>query len=146
MKSVTVINAEKKEEEGENTVSEPSKSNLKPELTDEQIDTYLIKRDKETARRKQDYEWKVTELMDMINKHERKLGLHPVGRDRAFRRYWIFATLPGLFVEDDDSTIGPCLSCPTPCYSNVNLEDLKFVEENFEKVGNHIFKNIIFCD
>lgn len=26
----------------------------------------------------------------------------PLGKDRYFRRYWVFKSLPGVFVEDDD--------------------------------------------
>ena len=33
-------------------------------------------------------------------------GLHCLGRDRAFRRFWVFDAVPGLFVEHDDSEVG----------------------------------------
>lgn len=33
----------------------------------------------------------------------------PLGTDRAFRRYWLFASMPGLFVEDDEPNPGTCL-------------------------------------
>jgi len=33
----------------------------------------------------------------------------PLGTDRAFRRYWLFACMPGLFVEDDEPNPGTCL-------------------------------------
>ncbi len=29
------------------------------------------------------------------------------------RRYWVLETVPGLFVEHDDDTVGPCLERPT---------------------------------
>jgi bromodomain adjacent to zinc finger domain protein 1A len=112
----------------------PVEAKPKPQLTDEQIEANLLKRDKETARRKQQFEWKSAELTDVINKHERKLGLQPIGRDRAYRRYWIFTSVPGLFVEHYDEYVGTC-STPTP-YIKVDLEDINFVKENFEKVGN----------
>ena len=115
---------------------EPSgEAKPKPLLTDEQIEAHLLKRDKETARRKQQYEWKAVELNEIINKHERKLGVHPIGRDRAYRRYWIFNSVPGIFVEHDDDTVGTCLPSPTPYMSEVNLEDMSFIKENFEKVN-----------
>lgn len=44
-------------------------------------------------------------------------GIHPIGRDRAYRRYWLFQSLPGLFVEQDDSYVGRCLPNPTPLES-----------------------------
>lgn len=33
----------------------------------------------------------------------------PLGTDRAFRKYWMFASLPGLFIEDDEPNPGTCL-------------------------------------
>lgn len=38
----------------------------------------------------------------------------PLGLDRAFRRYWVFNSLPGLFVEDWEPHPGPCRPTPTP--------------------------------
>lgn len=36
-----------------------------------------------------------------------------LGRDRAYRRFWILESLPGLYVEHDDDTVGVCLPNPT---------------------------------
>lgn len=113
---------------------EPEKQPEKPLLTEEQIQTALTNRDKETARRKQDFLWKEAELLDQISKHERKLGSHPFGRDRAYRRYWVFPTVSGLFVEYDDEFLGECLPTPTPCWESVNLDDVNFIKENLKKV------------
>lgn len=44
-------------------------------------------------------------------------GVHPIGRDRSYRRYWLFQSLPGLFVEQDDEFLGKCLPNPTPLES-----------------------------
>lgn len=44
-------------------------------------------------------------------------GVHPIGRDRSYRRYWLFQSLPGLFVEQDDEYLGKCLPNPTPLES-----------------------------
>lgn len=44
-------------------------------------------------------------------------GVHPIGRDRSYRRYWLFQSLPGLFVEQDDEFLGKCLPKPTPLES-----------------------------
>lgn len=44
-------------------------------------------------------------------------GIRPIGRDRAYRRYWLFQSLPGLFVEQDDDYVGQCLPNPTPLES-----------------------------
>lgn len=44
-------------------------------------------------------------------------GVHPIGRDRAYRRYWLFQSLPGLFVEQDDDYTGKCVKGGTPLES-----------------------------
>ena len=38
----------------------------------------------------------------------------PLGRDRAYRRYWVFNSISGLFVENDEVYPGACLPNPTP--------------------------------
>lgn len=35
-----------------------------------------------------------------------------IGRDRTFRRYWVFRSTPGLFVEDDEQHIPDDFLCP----------------------------------
>lgn len=35
-----------------------------------------------------------------------------LGTDRAFRRYWVFNSIPGLFVEDDEPFPGTCYDVP----------------------------------
>uniref|UniRef100_A0A182YH52 Bromodomain adjacent to zinc finger domain protein 1A n=1 Tax=Anopheles stephensi TaxID=30069 RepID=A0A182YH52_ANOST len=37
-----------------------------------------------------------------------------LGSDRCFRNYWLFESLPGLFVEHDRTYAGSCLDHPTP--------------------------------
>ncbi|XP_050076541.1 bromodomain adjacent to zinc finger domain protein 1A-like [Anopheles maculipalpis] len=37
-----------------------------------------------------------------------------LGMDRCFRNYWLFESLPGLFVEHDRTYAGSCLERPTP--------------------------------
>ncbi|CAG7837595.1 unnamed protein product [Allacma fusca] len=123
-----------KNKEGSEDKDKEKPPSTKPPLTDEQIEALIEKRDKETAKRKQEIMWKEAELLDAINKHERKLGIHPVGRDRAFRRYWIFNTIAGIFVEHDDEFVGSCLPSPTPYLPDVNLNDFNFVKENFDKI------------
>lgn len=56
-------------------------------------------------------------IRDSLRKTQSVYGVHPIGRDRAYRRYWIFQSLPGLFVEQDDNYVGKCLPQPTPLES-----------------------------
>ena len=137
--SLKVEKEKNKEQEGDDKGKEPEKPkpppSNKPLLTDEEIEALIEKKDKEIAKRKQETLWKEAELLDAMNKHERKLGIHPIGRDRAYRRYWIFNTVAGIFVEHDDEYVGTCLPSPTPYLSDVNLNDVNFVRENFDKVS-----------
>ncbi|CAL8080599.1 unnamed protein product [Orchesella dallaii] len=111
----------------------PPEKPSKPLMTDEQIEAALAKKDKEIARRKQDFLWKEVELQEKLQKHERRIGLHPYGRDRAFRRYWGFQTVAGLFVEHDDEHVGECPPAPTPYLANVDFDDMTFVKETYNK-------------
>ncbi|ODM98981.1 Bromodomain adjacent to zinc finger domain protein 1A [Orchesella cincta] len=111
----------------------PPEKPSKPPMTDEQIEAALAKKDKEIARRKQDFLWKEDELQEQLHKQERRLGIHPVGKDRAFRRYWTFSTVGGLFVEHDDEYVGDCLPAPTPFIANVDFDNLSFVKETYDK-------------
>ena len=36
-------------------------------------------------------------------------GLQPIGIDRGFRRYWLFSSINGLFIEDNDSDLNELL-------------------------------------
>jgi len=52
-------------------------------------------------------EWnkKFTELTDLGMTAQ----ILPLGTDRVFRKYWLFASMPGLFIEDDEPNPGTCL-------------------------------------
>ena len=53
-------------------------------------------------------------LSDRISDLTAKSGRTFLGRDRAYRRYWVIDSLPGLYVENDDEFVGDCLDQPTP--------------------------------
>jgi len=53
-------------------------------------------------------------LSDRISDLTAKSGRTFLGRDRAYRRFWVIDSLPGLYVENDDELIGDCLPQPTP--------------------------------
>lgn len=52
-------------------------------------------------------EWnkKLTELTDLGMTAQ----ILPLGTDRVFRKYWLFASMPGLFIEDNEPNPGTCL-------------------------------------
>ncbi|KAF0306507.1 Bromodomain adjacent to zinc finger domain protein 1A [Amphibalanus amphitrite] len=77
--------------------------------------------EEERARRRRDQERqlvefgkKETRLQEQIAELSRQFALTPLGRDRAYRRYWAGRALPGLYVEHDDDTVGVCLPNATP--------------------------------
>ncbi|VDK76079.1 unnamed protein product [Litomosoides sigmodontis] len=55
------------------------------------------------------------DLLKLIYKIQSRVGWHCLGRDRGFRTYWYFSSLPLILVENTNSTDerGPCLG-PTP--------------------------------
>lgn len=52
--------------------------------------------------------------MERVSELQIAVGPMLLGRDRAFRRFWILESLPGVYVEHDDDFIGSCLPEPTP--------------------------------
>ena len=57
---------------------------------------------------------KEQELQDSMSAMQHGNAIYPVGRDRTYRRYWLFRSLPGLYIEDcDDSVPEDCLT-PVP--------------------------------
>ncbi|XP_064483947.1 bromodomain adjacent to zinc finger domain protein 1A-like isoform X1 [Ornithodoros turicata] len=77
----------------------------------------LQKKEREDARRKEEFERKEQALRKEIDNLQRFCCLQPIGQDRMHRRYWAFSSLPGLFVEDNDTDKGACLPGGTPLVS-----------------------------
>lgn len=69
--------------------------------------TMDAKRSEESERfeRKEILRKKEKVFLKEIKKSQSMGGVQPIGRDRLFRRYWIFNSLPGLFIEDDDPNL-----------------------------------------
>merc|ERR1712242_22809 len=53
-------------------------------------------------------------LTAALSDYQRSVSIQCLGRDRAFRRFWVFDSIPGIFVEHDDDLIGECREEPTP--------------------------------
>ena len=45
------------------------------------------------------------QLTEVIDELQHSNAISPIGRDRTYRRYWVFRCLPGVFVEDDERYI-----------------------------------------
>ncbi|XP_053801084.1 bromodomain adjacent to zinc finger domain protein 1A isoform X4 [Vidua macroura] len=52
---------------------------------------------------KQEQQKKEKDLLEKIQNATACTNITPLGRDRLYRRYWIFPSVPGLFVEEDYS-------------------------------------------
>ena len=86
---------------------------------------------------------KETEIQDMVAKLQQGNAVYPIGRDRTFRRYWVFHSLPGLFVEDEELFIPDDYLQPVPQLSPQKAQtigDEKSTSdkenESFEHVNN----------
>ena len=61
---------------------------------------------------------KERDFLESINKLQHGNAIYPLGRDRMYRRYWMFRSVPGVFVEDDESYVDE--SALKPCSQNPN--------------------------
>ena len=48
------------------------------------------------------HEKKEQDLLEAIRELQHSTAVLPLGRDRTFRRYWVFQSVAGVFVEDDE--------------------------------------------
>ena len=51
------------------------------------------------------FEKKEMEYFEAISELQHSNAIHPLGRDRTFRRYWVFRSVPGVFIEDAEDTV-----------------------------------------
>ncbi|XP_053143134.1 bromodomain adjacent to zinc finger domain protein 1A isoform X4 [Hemicordylus capensis] len=63
---------------------------------------------------KQEQQIKERELTEKIQKATACTNIAPLGRDRLYRRYWLFPSVPGLFVEEDYSGLTEDMLLPLP--------------------------------
>merc|ERR1712243_18750 len=96
--------------------------------------------DKQTQkdRAREEFLEKEKELMSALSEYQRNVSIQCLGRDRAFRRFWVFDSVPGVFVEHDDDTIGCCRKEPTPW--NPDLVVTPMTEEQAAKKAREIMQ------
>ena len=99
-------------------------------LTDRQREAITAQKEKEEKDRQKKEDLKKSEaqaaerlLIDRVADLQVQIGPILLGRDRAFRRFWLLQSLPGIFVEHDDDTVGTCLPTPTPYCPNAGPLD-----------------------
>lgn len=127
---------EEKEKESEKEMKEKEKKKEETvngltdvHLTERQREAIQAQKDKEEKERQRKEDIKRSEalekelaLQERISELQAKAGPSFLGRDRAYRRFWVLESLPGLFVEHDDDFVGAC--CPQPTTSNPNSRPL----------------------
>lgn len=68
-----------------------------------------INEEAERRERKENLKKKEKTFLKEIKKSQSMSAVQPLGSDRLFRRYWIFNSLRGLFIEDNDPNLSKLL-------------------------------------
>ena len=68
----------------------------------------------EMDQKREEFLEREAELQAALSDYQRSVSVQCLGRDRAYRRFWVFESVPGVFVEHDDDLIGCCREEPTP--------------------------------
>ncbi|KAG1706192.1 Bromodomain adjacent to zinc finger domain protein 1A [Nymphon striatum] len=122
-------------------------------MTDRQWEDYSDRLIRDESKKKETFFKREQVLMELIVKNQTMSFISPLGRDRAYRRYWLFTSIPGLFVEDNDlEYMGSCLENPTPYDTelqadsvgvpNVTLDCMKkYIENNSDKENENYNSN-----
>lgn len=110
------------------------------EVSQEQIDDFK----REKAKKEEETQLKCMEIRSEIRKYQSRYKLEPIGVDRAFRRYYIFESLPGLFVEHNDYDNGMCLTEPTPDKSS-KPRSLDEISNSITKRNGYSIKKARIC-
>ncbi|XP_074641333.1 bromodomain adjacent to zinc finger domain protein 1A-like [Tubulanus polymorphus] len=63
---------------------------------------------------KEEFRRRINELNDEIYNLQFTNALLPIGRDRMFRRYWVFKSMPGLFIENYETYLPADYINPVP--------------------------------
>ncbi|XP_048340741.1 bromodomain adjacent to zinc finger domain protein 1A isoform X1 [Sphaerodactylus townsendi] len=71
---------------------------------------------------KQEQHTKERELIEKIQKATACTNIFPLGRDRMYRRYWLFPSVPGLFLEEDYSGLTEDMLLPRPSSFQNNVQ------------------------
>ncbi|CAL4114387.1 unnamed protein product, partial [Meganyctiphanes norvegica] len=100
---------------------EPEEEEMEEEEEDEEEKAERLEREeKKKERAKSEHLKKETELIKQMLDMASGINLASLGQDRAYRRYWVFGNIPGLFIEDNEQNPGLCRDSPTPYKPNLN--------------------------
>lgn len=87
-----------------------------PLMTEEEKEELRQQEEEEEADKKAEFAIKEKKYLQELAQLQHGNAIYPLGRDRMYRRYWVFQSLPGLFVED--------------CEEHVEQEHLRPVPQN----------------
>ena len=74
-------------------------------MTEEEKEAQRQKEEEEDANKKAEFGLQERQMIDKLLDLQHSCSLMPVGRDRMFRRYWVFQSLSGVFVEDQEEFV-----------------------------------------
>ncbi|XP_071463930.1 bromodomain adjacent to zinc finger domain protein 1A isoform X3 [Marmota flaviventris] len=94
---------------------------------------------------KQEQRRKEKELLEKIQSAIACTNIFPLGRDRMYRRYWIFPSIPGLFIEEDYSGLTEDMLLPRPSsfQNNVQSQDPQVSTKTGERLMSESTSNNI---
>ena len=84
-------------------------------------------------KKKEEFLKKEKHILDEINQLQTKYCMYPLGKDRYFRRYWTFKSLPGVFVEEDDYDFKLSLNYRQ---SNASMDINDSLETDFDQIND----------
>ncbi|XP_013387932.1 bromodomain adjacent to zinc finger domain protein 1A-like [Lingula anatina] len=96
------------EEEVEEDEEDIDESKLSPE----EREALRKKREEREAELKELFMKREAELHELVQKLQHGNAVYPLGRDRVYRRFWVFRSVPGLFVEDEELYVPDDLLLP----------------------------------
>ncbi|NWW91138.1 BAZ1A protein, partial [Rhynochetos jubatus] len=96
----------------------------------------LTAEDKEDL--KQEQQKKEKELLEKIQNATACTNITPLGRDRLYRRYWIFPSLPGLFIEEDYSGLTEDMLLPRISSFQNSVQSCTNEPQVFSKTGESL--------
>ncbi|NXW30253.1 BAZ1A protein, partial [Phaetusa simplex] len=87
---------------------------------------------------KQEQQKKEKELLEKIQNATACTNITPLGRDRLYRRYWIFPSVPGLFIEEDYSGLTEDMLLPRTSSFQNNVQSCTNEPQVFSKTGESL--------
>ncbi|KAI5706533.1 hypothetical protein M8J75_009072 [Diaphorina citri] len=123
------------------------------QMKKEREEVFKLKEQKKENKEKEKLEDIDKEIAELVERNKEKLQsesiriavairepqLLALGYDRAFRRYWVFKSVPGLYVEHNPQHVGDCIPGGTPCIDKMNMPDpdtLEYMKRLFEESNN----------